>query len=355
MDTLKSKVKQYIVSLALIVGLSMLCYIFKNLIDYRIVALILLLAVSILAILYDILPVMVSALLSTLILNFFFIPPVLHYKISDSEDVLLFFIFFLISSVNAVLTNKIRRQEKKINEKEEKEKILKLYETLLNSLSHELRTPISTIIGAVDTLKSYDKNLLTSQQNDLLNEIEIASLRLNRQVENLLNMSRLESGNFKLKKDWTDINELIFRVIEKVNEVKTGNIIFAPDEDLPLFKVDEALMIEVIHGLVHNAVIHNSPDTIINIKATYEDEQLNISITDSGKGFSEDEIPRIFDRFYRLPHTKTGSLGLGLSIVKGFIEAHNGTIILNSKPDKGAEFIISIPSEVSFIKNLKNE
>lgn len=350
-----TKIKQYVVSVTLIFGLSLFCYIFKSFVDYRIVALVLLLAVSILAILYDIIPVMLSAVLSSLILNFFFIPPILHYKINDSEDILLFFIFLFISSVNAFLTNKIRKQENKINEKEEKEKILKLYETILNSLSHELRTPISTIIGSVDTLKSYNDVFLTQQKDELLSEIEKASMRLDRQVENLLNMSRLKSGNFKLKKDWTDVNELIFMAIGKINETAERNIIFIPDEELPLFKIDEGLMIEVVHGLLHNAVIHNTPDTIINIEAAYENEKLKIIIRDDGKGFPKEEIPKVFDKFYRLPHSKSGSLGLGLSIVKGFVEAHNGTVSLNSKQDEMSEFTIYIPSETSFIKNLKNE
>ena len=349
------KIRQYIISLSLIVGLSLVCYLFKDFIDYRIVALILLLAVSILAILYDIIPVMIAALLSPLILNFFFIPPVFHYKITDSEDILLFFIFLLISSVSAVLTNKIRKQERKINEKEEKEKILKLYETILNSLSHELRTPIATIIGAVDTLKSYDQSQFNSHKNELLAEIEIASVRLNRQVENLLHMSRLKSGNFRLKRDWTDINELIFIVIAKIHETRKATITFSADEELPLFKVDEGLMLEVIHGLVHNAVIHNPQGTEVTVKAIHQDDLLLIKVDDNGKGFPEDEITKVFDKFYRLPHSKSGSLGLGLSIVKGFVEAHNGTVTLTSTLGEGSEFIVAIPSETSFLKNLKNE
>ena len=163
-------------------------------IGYRIVALILLLVVSLLAMLIDIFPVLVTALLSALIWNFFFIPPTFTFHIGTPEDALMFLMYFVIAMINAVLTFKIREFERKARDKEEKEKSIKLYNILLNSLSHELRTPIATIIGAIDTIKDNETKLSNNNKKELYSEIEIASFRLNRQVENLLNMSRLEAG-----------------------------------------------------------------------------------------------------------------------------------------------------------------
>ncbi len=186
---------QYLISILFILVTAVVCYLFSDILGYQVVALILLLVVSISAILFDIYPVLVAALLSALILNFFFIPPTLTFNISTPENLLMFSMYFVVAMINAVLTFKIRQVEKKNRIQEEKEKSLKLYNTLLNSLSHELRTPISTIIGAIDTIKDADSKLSKINLNELYSEIEIAGFRLNRQVQNLLNMSRLEAGS----------------------------------------------------------------------------------------------------------------------------------------------------------------
>ena len=153
--------------------------------SYKTVALVLLMTVSVIAILFEIFPVLLAAVLSAVIWNYFFIPPLFTFDIGNTEDLLMFLLYFVIALVNAVLTIKIREAEKKARDKEEKEKELKLYNTLLNSLSHELRTPIATILGSVDMLKESRDKLSVDNQNELLNEIGIAGNRLNRQVENI--------------------------------------------------------------------------------------------------------------------------------------------------------------------------
>jgi two-component system sensor histidine kinase KdpD len=312
--------------------------------------------VSLIAMLFDILPVLLTAILSGLILNFFFIQPLFTFHITNAEDILLFLMYLIIALVNAALTFKIREAESKARDKEEKEKTIKLYDTLLNSLSHELRTPIATIIGAIDTLKENKNKLSENNQTELLEEIDKASIRLNRQVENLLNMSRLETGMLKLKQDWCDINELIYTVIQKITQIKKEHIInFIPDEKLPLFKLDAGLIEEIVQNLVTNAILYTPKNTFINISVSYEFNNCVLSVSDNGKGFPENQIQFVFDKFYRLPNTKTGGSGLGLSIVKGFVEAHNGTIKLENKINSGACFTIIIPTETSYLNNLKNE
>lgn len=339
----------------MIIIISVISYIFKDIFNYKIVALLLLFLVSVLAMLFDILPVLVSAILSALILNFFFIPPYFTFHIESTEDIFMFFIYLSVALVNAVLTFKIRAEEKKSRDKEEKENTIKLYNTLLNSLSHELKTPISTIIGAVDTLKENREKLSENSQNELLNEIDTASLRLNRQVENLLNMSRLETGMFKLKLDWVDTNELVFSVIHKFENQHYHQIIFEPQENLPFFKYDRILIGQVLYNLVHNALIYTPNFSKITISAEQENEVLKITVSDDGNGFPEEEISNVFEKFYRLPNSKTGGSGLGLSIAKGYVEAHNGTIELKNNENHGAIFTIKIPAEISYINQLKNE
>jgi two-component system sensor histidine kinase KdpD len=345
---------QYIISLITVLMAALGCYLFIDLINYKIVALLLLMVVSLLAMLFDIFPVLLAALLSALAWNFLFIPPLFTFHIGDTEDILIFMMYFVIACVNAVLTIKIRKVEKTAVEKEEKEKTIKLYNTLLSSLSHELRTPIATILGAVDTLKDSNNKLSDKNKGALLEEIDIASVRLNRQVKNLLNMSRLESGIMTLHLDWSDVNETVFGIIGGF-PVTTHRFIFEPDETLPLYKLDGGLLEQVLHNILHNAIQYTPDGSKINIELKGDDQNCLIIISDNGGGFPENEIESVFEKFYRLPDSKAGGTGLGLSIAKGYIEAHGGTILLENIPSGGARFTLNIPAEASYLNHLKNE
>ncbi|MGS2738921.1 ATP-binding protein [Sinomicrobium sp. M5D2P17] len=347
---------QYLISISLIILTSVISFFSVDFIGYRVVALILLLIVSLLAMLFDIFPVLVTALLSALIWNFFFIPPTFTFHIGTPEDALMFLMYFVIALINAVLTFKIREYERKVRDEEERKKSIRLYNTLLNSLSHELRTPISTIIGAIDTIKDSGARLSDHNKTELYSEIEIAGFRLNRQVENLLSMSRLEAGVLKPNPDWCDINELIFRVIQSNKEdIGERRIAFDPDENLPLFKIDRVLTEQVLHNIVHNALQHTPERTTIKIEADNTGNECRIIISDNGPGFPESEIDFVFDKFYRLSHSATGGTGLGLSIARGFTEALDGKIQLENQHEGGAKFTIRIPSETSSINPLDNE
>lgn len=333
-----------------------LCFFSVGMIGYRAIALILLFVVSLNAILFDIFPVLLSALLSALIWNFFFIPPILTLHIGTPEDGLMFIMYFVVASINAVLTYKIREVERKERNEEERAKSIKLYNTLLNSLSHELKTPISAIIGAVDTIKGNPNKLSESNRNELYSEIEIAGNRLNRQVKNLLSMSRLEAGFIQPKMDWCDMNELVFAAIRDTEEIATlRKINFAPNDDLPLFKLDRGLIEQVFNNLIHNALLYTPEDSHIEIVVNSDESSCIIQISDNGKGFPANEIDLVFDKFYRLNNTATGGTGLGLSIVKGFIEAMNGEVYLENLPHGGAKFTVEIPCELSQKKDLENE
>ncbi|MEI6062594.1 MAG: ATP-binding protein [Bacteroidota bacterium] len=351
-----SKAKQYIYSIVLILAVSSGCFVFSEYTGYHTVALILLVSVSLIAMFFHIYPVITAAVLSALIWNYFFIPPRFTFHIGKSEDILMFLMYFIIALLNAVLTLKIRQVEKKEQLKEEKEKVLRLYNTLLNSLSHELRTPISAIIGAADNLQSNNSKLSKKDKDDLVSEISLAGLRLNRQVENLLNMSRLESGTLMLKNDWCDINELVYEVIKRMKETEiTQRFDIQIPNDLPYFFIDQGIMEQVLVNLVHNAVNYSPAHSTITIGASCIIDQLVLTVEDEGKGFPGDEITKVFDRFYRLKNTKTGGTGLGLSIVKGFVEAHNGKVSLENRWEGGAKFTISIPAKISYINNMNNE
>ena len=358
---------QYLISITAICVVSALCLFTRDYLDYKIAGYILLVVVSLLAMFLDILPVLLSAILSALILNFLFIKPYYTFHISDAEDTLLLVLFFIIALINGVLTHKIRKAEKIFQIKEVRSNTMKLYNALLDSLSHELRTPISTIMGAIDTIQSQNVTISEDNKSKLYSEIEKASLRLNHQVENLLNMSRLESGVIQPKMDWCDLEELIYNVLDKLKEDLIFHKIAVETTDkLPLFKLDYGLMEQIIYNLVFNASQYTPKGAKIEIKVKYNpnvDFEYNpeklapcvITVADDGLGFPELEVGKVFDKFYRLQNSKTGGTGLGLSIVKGFVEAQNGTVTLENREEGGSVFTLSFPALVMNTKEISNE
>lgn len=348
--------RQHILGAFLVIIVSTGCYYFFQNSGYHTVALLLLVTVSLVAMFFDVFPVLTASILSALIWNYFFIPPRFTFHIGKSDDILMFLMYFIIALINAVLTVKKRQFDKKVLEKVSEENLVKLYNTLLNSLSHELRTPISAIIGATDNLQNNMARLTQQNKEELISEISVASLRLNRHVENLLNMSRLESGTLKIKADWCDINELVYVVISQFKETATEHKIEVKlPEVMPFFSIDFGLMEQVLLNLLHNAIKYSPKGSTITISADCVNEHLFIWFEDEGQGFPEDKINKVFDRFYRLNNPRTGGTGLGLSIVKGFVEAHNGMVSLENIKGGGARFTIEIPAKTSYINNLKNE
>lgn len=221
----------------------------------------------------------------------------------------------------------------------------KLYKTLFNSISHELRIPVATIMGASDSL-------LTSQhpeeiRKELSQEIFKASKRLNRLIENLLNMSRLESGRITPKLDWCDIHDLINKVAENLqDELTSFNLHVVIPDDMPFVKIDFGLMEQVLHNIILNASQYAPSSTNIRFKAFYDNGFLTLQVMDRGPGFPRKEISLIFNKFYRVEGSKAGGTGLGLSIAKGFVEAHKGTIIAEIRQNGGAKLTIKIPTEI---------
>jgi len=344
---------QFFISVFSTILVSLVCYSLSNLIGYRSVALLLMATVSLLAIFFSLYPVLVAATLSALIWDFFFIPPHFTFHITSSEDTLLLLMYFVIALINGVLTSKVRSLEKMELQKEEKHNTIKLYKTLFDSLSHELRTPIATIVGATDNLLQKDSHVSEGDKGKLIGEISIAAFRLNRLIDNLLNMQRLESGTLKIKPDWCEISELINSPVNRLkNELSTHTLQINIQEDFPMIKLDFGLIEQALFNLLHNETLYTPDGSSITIEAKYINGKLIIIISDNGKGFSEEELKLLFSKFYRATAKTTGGTGLGLSIVKGFVEAHEGTVKVENNVPVGAKFTLAIPTEILELEDI---
>lgn len=221
----------------------------------------------------------------------------------------------------------------------------KLYKTLFNSISHELRIPVATIMGASETLLNHTYPEETKLQ--LYAEMNTASIRLNRLIENLLNMSRLESGRITPRIDWCDVQDLVNKVADNLKHellpFKFSTII---PLDMPMVTLDFGLIEQVLHNLILNATQHAPAGSRIRVKFYYDNGLCTIQVMDRGPGFPESELSSVFNKFYRGKDAKAGGTGLGLSIARGFVEAHKGSVVAENRQNGGAIFTISIPVKI---------
>ncbi|WP_256430066.1 sensor histidine kinase KdpD [Caulobacter sp. S45] len=227
---------------------------------------------------------------------------------------------------------------------------------LLNSISHDLRTPLSTVLGSATTLLDYGATLGPEVYRDLLESIREDAHRLNRYVGDLLDMTRLEGGGLNPHAEWTDVRDVLAAAIERV-ERRLGGRRLARDfpAELSLVKTDAGLLEQAVVNVLENAIAYSSDDTDIEV-ASYEDRgNVVVSIEDEGKGIPPDELARVFDKFRRLeePSDRGKGIGLGLSISKGFVEAVGGRIAAASPIHgdaatgfRGTRVLISLPKHV---------
>jgi len=487
-----SNLAQYLIASVFVVLTAIILYILKDYIGYQVVSFGLLFLVSILALFYGTGPILLAAIESSLIWDYFFIPPQFTLHIEQPVDLLMLVMFFIIALLNGILTSRVRRQEKKTSTREERTHALyqltkdiavasgmdevtkiaikyirkyfrlncvillknengqlespvkdktgiifsendlsiaswvfkhsskagkhtdtlpsgkytfypltgnsgnmgvivvehvtlftqgeeqfweaflsqisgkyerellrdaakkayilnesdKLYKTLFNSISHELRIPVTTIMGASDTLLTQEYPEDTRKK--LYHQINLASVRLNRLIENLLNMSRLESGLISPNPDWCDIRDLANKVANALEqELKPFKLAVIIPGNMPMVRFDYGLTEQAIYNLILNSTQYAPAGSRIRLKMFYDNGFLVIQVMDRGKGFPESDIHSIFNKFYRGKDALAGGTGLGLSIVKGFIEAQKGFVIAENRENGGARFTIRIPVETS--------
>ena len=223
----------------------------------------------------------------------------------------------------------------------------KLRSALFTSISHDLRTPLASILGSVTSLKQYGDKIDAADQDALLATIQDEAERLNHFIANLLDMTRLESGALAPRMDAVDIIDITGSVLRRTAKLLSGHrIVLALDDDLPLVLVDPVLFEQVMFNLLDNAAKYTPQGSEVTVRGRHEGNMVRISVEDEGKGLPEMDRERVFDKFYRVmaADSKRAGTGLGLSIARGFMEAMGGSIIAaNREGRKGAVFILAIP------------
>ena len=220
----------------------------------------------------------------------------------------------------------------------------RLSKTLLNSISHEIRTPIAAITSAASTLGQARHSTAKEVPWSMVDEIQEASGRLNRLVGNLLGMTRLESGHVKASLDWCDVGDLVNVTLKEIEKDLAGHkVTVEVARGLPLVRLDFVLMQQALMNLLLNAAVHTPVGTEICMRAAAEAEALLLTVADNGPGLPPESLPLLFDKFYRAPAAPAGGTGLGLAIVKGFVEAQGGEVGVENRPGGGAAFTVRMP------------
>ncbi len=242
-----------------------------------------------------------------------------------------------------------KRAEKKVVEYEELDR---LKSNLLSTISHELRTPLAIIKGYSTMLLDYDRRLRQDEKGQYLESIDRATDRLTELVDGLLDMSRLEAGLLKLNKQPTSISKLVREAVTEAQlRAPSHEIVTDLRKKLTRVNIDARRIRQVLDNILDNAIKYSAKGTRVVVQVSEEaGAKLLLSIADQGIGIPVEELPRVFDRMYRIEQRLTpeiGGIGLGLAICKGLVEAHGGRIWAESEEGKGSTFYFTLPIEAT--------
>jgi two-component system sensor histidine kinase KdpD len=227
----------------------------------------------------------------------------------------------------------------------------RLRSALLTSISHDLRTPLASILGSATSLRSQDAILDQPTKDTLLGTIIEESDRLNRFIGNLLDMTRLESGALKPRTSLNELSDVIGAVLRRASKILTAHRVEVDlPANLPLLALDMVLFEQVLFNLLDNAAKHAPAGSLITISATHHGDIVTLCITDEGEGIPAGDLDRVFEKFYRAggADRRRAGTGLGLAICRGFVDAMGGTIEAANRTDRqGAIFAITLPVPAS--------
>ncbi len=340
---LASPWRQYLAVLVVVAIVTALGYPLQTWINYQTLALIYLLTEVLLALVVGRGATLLAAVLSAAVWDYIFVPPMNSFHIDDIYDGTMVITYCVVALVAGELTARLRSYQ----ETELRTKLLseseKLGRTLLNSVSHEFRTPISAIVGAAGNLRAQGE--LSAAQERFIGEIESAGARLNRIVQSLLSAARIQGGQLQPRLDWCEVRDVVNASLRESAELLKGHPVETKIAAGPqLARMDFFLMQQALSNLIANAAIHTPLQTRIEISARTEGKELHLQVADRGPGLPAQELEHIFDVFHRLPNSKPGGVGLGLAIVKGFVEVQGGRVSAANGANGGAVFNIRMPA-----------
>lgn len=297
------------------------------------------------------LPAAWAALLSVFSYDFFFVPPyrLVTFGNGNTEHLVTFCCFLVVALLVAHLTDRVRsladdrihliedaKNAEILGEKE------RLQAALLSSISHDLQTPIFSIVGALDSLCDTDIRLDSDSRQAMIDTARLETHRLQRLVRNLLDLTRLESGP-KLKLAFCDPTDLVGTALGQIDDTLGGRPVRLHTEAEHPLRVDFVLFTQVLVNLIDNANKYSPPELPIDLSFDDRGTHWRIEVRDQGAGIPQADREKVFEKFFRRSDTRTEGSGLGLAISRGLVEAHGGTLVAEAGPAGGTVMAITLP------------
>ena len=349
---------------------------FREEINSTTTALAYLLAVLFVALFWGSGPALVASVVGVLCLNFFFLPPLYTLSIAHPENWIALFAFFTTAlAVGQLSAREKRRAEEAERGEREIERLYQELQTaferasqaealkqserlksaLLDAVTHDLRTPLTSIKASITTLldEARAREFALDQESrlEMLQVIDEESDRLNRFISGLIDLARIDAGELQLRRQWGVIDEIISTALARAQPLTQGHEVeLQIEEELPAVRVDERAVSEVVYTLIDNAAKYSPRGSKIRISAGLVDGMIKMAVEDEGEGVPIALRERVFDKFFRA--TRDGDVstqrpsgtGMGLAIAKGIIEAHEGKIWIESATDgHGTRVVFTLP------------
>ena len=289
-------------------------------------------------------PALLASTLSVLAYDFFFIPPFFTFVVDDQRHLLTFAMMFVVGLLFSSLTQRVRRNEQRANEALLRARTEEMRSALLSAVSHDLRTPLAAITGAASTLRERAHEATDAEKTDLLDTIREEADRLERLVRNLLDMTRLESGALRVRREWVPLEEIIGVALTRLEaQIADRPVHTELPVDLPLLSIDAILVEQLFVNLLENAAKYTPPGSAVDVIARVSGGSIVVEVADRGPGLPPGSEKRVFEKFYRGQQVERPGAGLGLAICLGIAQAHGGSIVGENRPGGGAIFRVTLP------------
>jgi two-component system sensor histidine kinase KdpD len=311
------------------------------------IAMVYLLAVVIVSLRYSHGPAIATTVLSVAAFDFLFVPPQGMFTVDDLQYLLTFAIMLAVGLIIVGLKESVRRQtaaQAQLNARAETERIRS---TLLASISHDLRTPLAVMSGASSSLAESGERMSADERRALARSVFDQAREMSAHVDKVLQMTRLEAGAIELERDWDSLGEIAGAVLRRLtHHAASHRIVVDLADDLPLLRVDAALIDQVLANLLENALRHTPSGTVVQLRARRIDSEVVVSVEDFGPGLPDEAIERLFDKFHRASaEGSTAGMGLGLSICRAIVRLHGGRVWAERVSAGGLAFRFTLPVE----------
>jgi two-component system sensor histidine kinase KdpD len=319
-------------ALGILAGITLISHLFRDYLDIINIGLIHIIPVVVVAIHGNIKATIFITLLSVIFFNFLYIPPLYSFTVHNELYIWSFIIFAVVGWIITVQAKNLNTQTKQ-NE---------LRESLLHIISHDLRTPLSTIHGTINLILSHE-NLKQENIKNLLEDINYASIRMKRLITNLLDSARLTNGDIDLKLQWCDFEDIVGVALAEFPQKQNEDLLQVKIDELGLYWGDNILLTQLIINLLDNAFKYCKHNTMIQLEILNLNTFIKIKIFNESDQIDSKKLKNIFDKFYRFEDTNdiSGS-GIGLAICKSIVKLHDGNIKAIPK-NKGISIEIELP------------